>query len=313
MVLFFFQSFSIKTGDSVIKRIFLFLITNIAILAVISFMLSIFNVQPFLTQHGLNYQSLLIYAIIIGFSGSLISLFISKWMAIHGFGVRIIESPKDAVESWLFSEISSLAKRNNIGMPEVGIYDSPEPNAFATGWNKNNALVAVSTGLLNSMDREGIEGVLGHEISHVANGDMVTLALIQGVVNTFVIFFARIAAFFMTQFLRKDETEQPHDGFVYYGVALLFEIIFGILATAIVMWFSRYREFRADAGSAQLVGKQKMISALKQLKGLSTKAVEDDRAPAFNAMKISHQSRWLSIFASHPPLEKRIQALEKMQ
>lgn len=290
----------------------LFIVTNLAIVAVISIILSLFNVQPFLSQHGLNYQSLFIYALIIGFAGSLISLFVSKWMAIHAFGVRTIQNANDPVESWLFSEIASLAKKNNIAMPEVGIYDSPDPNAFATGWNKNNSLIAVSTGLLKSMDREGIVGVLGHEISHVANGDMVTLALMQGVVNTFVIFFARIAAFFVTQLFRRDETEQMHDGFVYYGVALVFEIMFGVLATAIVMWFSRYREYRADAGSAQLVGRDKMISALEQLKHLSSKSTEDERAPAFNTMKISHQSGWFSIFASHPPLEKRIEALEKM-
>ena len=294
-----------------LKRVFLFVLTNIAIITVISFILTVFNVQPFLTQHGLNYQSLITYALIIGFTGSLISLFVSKWMAIHAFGVRIIDKPNDPTEHWLFSEVSSLAKQNKIGMPVIGIYESPDPNAFATGWNKNNALIAVSTGMLNSMDREGIQGVLGHEVSHVANGDMVTLALIQGVVNTFVIFFARIAAFFVTQLFRKGDGEHVNDGFVYYGVALLFEFIFGVLATAIVMWFSRYREFRADEGSAKIVGKDKMISALEQLKAQTNKSIEDDRAPAFSAMKISHQSKWLSIFASHPPLEKRIEALQK--
>lgn len=295
------------------KRIALFLATNLAIIVVLSVILSIFNVQPYLTQHGLNYQSLLIYAAVIGFTGAFISLFISKWMAMHAFGIEVIEKPTNEVESWLVGEVRKLAKQNHIGMPDVGIYQSPEPNAFATGWNKNNALVAVSTGLLASMDRDEVEGVLGHELSHIANGDMVTLALIQGVVNTFVIFFARIAAFFVSQFFRRDEGEGVHDGFAYYGVAIVFEILFGILATMIVMWFSRYREFRADAGAAKTVGKEKMIKALERLQQVVDKVPEDDRAPAFNAMKIAGHHRWLALFSSHPPLEKRIQALRKLR
>lgn len=294
-----------------LKRIALFLATNLAIIVVISVILSVFNVQPYLTEHGLNYASLLIYAAVIGFTGSFISLFISKWMAIHAFGIVIITKPTNEVEIWLVTEVRQLAKKNNIAMPDVGIYQSPEPNAFATGWSKNRALVAVSTGLLASMDQDEIEGVLGHEVSHVANGDMVTLALIQGVVNTFVIFFARIAAFFVSQFFRRDEGEGVHDGFAYYGVAILFEIFFGILATMIVMWFSRHREFRADAGSAKTVGKGKMIKALERLQHVMDKAPVDDRAPAFNAMKIAGHHRWLALFSSHPPLEKRIQALRK--
>lgn len=293
------------------KRIVLFLATNLAIILVISFILSLFNIGPYLTQYGLNYQVLLIYAAIIGFTGSFISLFISKWMAIHAFNVQIIEKPTTEAELWLINEIRNLAKKRNIGMPEVGIYDSPEPNAFATGWNKNKALVAVSTGLLNAMNEDEVQGVLGHEISHVANGDMVTLTLIQGVVNTFVIFFARIAAFFVMQFFRKDSEEGVQGGFVYYGVALIFELLFGILASMIVMWFSRYREFRADSGSAQYVGKDKMIKALQRLQQLMDKTPTDDRAPAFNAMKISSHGSWLALFSSHPPLEKRIEALQK--
>jgi heat shock protein HtpX len=295
-----------------LKRVALFLATNLAIILVISLVFSIFNIQPYLTQYGLNYQSLLIYALIIGFTGSFVSLFISKWMAIHAFNVRLIDKPENDAELWLMTEIGKLARQRNISMPDVGIYESPEPNAFATGWNKNKALVAVSTGLLQSMNKAEVEGVLGHEISHVANGDMVTLALIQGVVNTFVIFFARIAAFFVAQFFRRDGEGQAHDGFVYYGVALFFELFFGILATFIVMWFSRYREFRADAGSARYVGQDKMIKALQRLQQLMDKAPEDDRAPAFNTMKIAgHNNRWLALFSSHPPIEKRIEALEK--
>lgn len=293
------------------KRIALFLATNFAIIIVISFILSLFNIQPYLTQYGLNYQTLLIYALIIGFSGSLISLFISKWMAIKAFNIQLIERPSDQFESWLLEEIRKLAKLCDIGMPDVGIYDSSEPNAFATGWNRNNALVAVSTGLLQAMDRDEIQGVLGHEISHIANGDMVTMTLIQGVVNTFVIFFARIAAFFVTQFFRRDSEESLADGFVYYGVALIFEIFFAILATIIVMWFSRSREFRADAGCARYLGKDKMIKALQRLKSLTDKTPEDERAPSFNTMKISSDSRWIALFSSHPPLEKRIEALKK--
>ncbi|WP_454784188.1 protease HtpX [Legionella sp. WA2024007413] len=293
------------------KRIVLFLATNLAILIVISFILSLFNISPYLTQYGLNYKVLLIYAAIVGFTGSLISLFISKWMAIHAFNVQLIEKPTTEAESWLMNQVRDLAKKRNIGMPDVGIYDSPEPNAFATGWNKNNALVAVSTGLLNSMQEDEVQAVLGHEMSHVANGDMVTLALIQGVVNTFVIFFARIAAFFVMQFFRKDGDEEIQGGFVYYGVALIFELLFGILASLIVMWFSRYREFRADRGSAQYVGKDKMIKALQRLQQLMDKTPTDDRAPAFNTMKISSHGSWLALFSSHPPLEKRIEALQK--
>ncbi|WP_131794941.1 protease HtpX [Fluoribacter gormanii] len=293
------------------KRIALFLATNLAILLVISLILSLFNISPYLTQYGLNYKALLIYAAIVGFTGSFISLFISKWMAIHAFNVQLIERPTTEAESWLMNEVSNLAKKRNIGMPDVGIYDSPEPNAFATGWNKNNALVAVSTGLLNAMQKDEVQAVLGHEISHVANGDMVTLTLIQGVVNTFVIFFARIAAFLVMQFFRRGSDEEIQGGFVYYGVALIFELLFGILASLIVMWFSRYREFRADRGSAQYVGKDKMIKALQRLQQLMDQTPTDDRAPAFNTMKISSHGSWLALFSSHPPLEKRIEALQK--
>ncbi len=293
------------------KRVALFLATNLAIIVIISLVLSIFNIGPYLTQYGLDYQSLLIFASIIGFTGSFISLFISKWMAIHAYSIKLIDKPANESEFWITAKVRQLATQRNIGMPDVGIYESPEPNAFATGWNKNKALVAVSTGLLTSMKADEVEGVLGHEISHIANGDMVTMTLIQGVVNTFVIFFARIAAFFVTQFFRKDDEGPVQEGFVYYGVALIFELLFGILASLIVMWFSRYREFRADAGSARYVGKDKMISALQRLQQLMDKTPEDNRAPAFNAMKISAHSSWLSLFSSHPPLEKRIEALQK--
>ncbi len=294
------------------KRIALFLLTNLAILLVISFLLSVFNVRPYLTAYGLDYQSLLIYAAIVGFSGSIISLFLSKFMAKTAYGVQVITEPRNNIEGFLFSTIESLAREMRIGMPEIGIYDSPEPNAFATGWNKHNAIVCVSTGLLNDMKQDELEAVLGHEMAHIANGDMVTLTLIQGVVNTFVIFFARIAAFVVTQFFRRNDEESAGNGFVYYAVAMLFELLFGILATMIVMWFSRYREFRADAGSAKYVGKYKMIRALQRLQQYVNAPV-DNRAPALNAFKISDRSRsgLIALFASHPPLEARIAALEK--
>lgn len=294
------------------KRIALFLLTNLAIILLISVLLSVFNVHPYLTAYGLDYKSLMAYALIVGFSGALISLMLSKFMAKMAFGIKIITSPQNEREQFLFSIISSLAQEKRIGMPEIGIYDSPEPNAFATGWNKNHALVAVSTGLLNMMNRDELEGVLGHEISHVANGDMVTLTLIQGVVNTFVIFFARIAAYFVTQFMRRNSDDSSASPFVYYLVAIVFELLFGILATMIVMWFSRYREFRADAGSAAVLGKQKMIRALRRLQQYTEGGYEEDnRGEAFSAMKISSQRKFMQLFSSHPPLEKRIQALEE--
>lgn len=294
------------------KRVLIFLLTNIAVIAVISIILSIFNIQPYLSQHGLNYTSLLIYAAVIGFTGSFISLFISKWMAKFAYGVKIIEQPKNDRETWIKNTIADLAKRMNIGMPEVGIYDSPEPNAFATGWNRNNALVAVSSGLLDTMDQDGVEGVLGHEMSHVSNGDMVTLTLIQGVVNTFVIFFARIAAYAVTQALRGEDRNGSSTA-IYYITAIVFQIIFGILATMIVMWFSRLREFRADSGSAKYVGKDKMIKSLESLKTFVDKPhVDDDRAPSMAAFKISGKKSIMALFASHPPLEDRIKALKNL-
>lgn len=291
------------------KRVFLFLATNIAILVVINVILRIFDVQPYLTPYGLNYQSLLVFAAIVGFSGSLISLFISKWMAKTAYGIHIIDAPANQTEKWLMIKVSMLAKKLKIGMPEVGIYDSPEPNAFATGWNRKKALVAVSTGLIDTMDSDELEGVLGHEMAHVANGDMVTMALIQGIVNTFVIFFARIAAFVVSQFFRgSDEDESPVSGFAYFGIAIVFEILFGILASIIVMWFSRRREFKADHGSAQLLGTDKMVKALQKLRKL-TEAPVDPRGKAFSTMKISGHGGFMMLFTTHPPLEKRIETL----
>lgn len=294
-----------------LKRIGLFLLTNIAVLAVITIILNIFDIRPYLTREGLDYGSLLAYAAVVGFAGSFVSLFMSKWMAKMAFGVEILTTPRNDDEQWLLNTVSELASKAGLGMPSVGIYDSPEPNAFATGWNRNNALVAVSTGLLQAMDKEEVTGVLGHEISHVRNGDMVTLALIQGVVNTFVIFFARIAAYLVMQFFQRGEGEERGNmsELAYMGVSLVFQILFGILASLIVMWFSRQREFRADAGSAHLLGKNSMIKALQRLKEMQD-APEDQRAPAFEAFKIRGHTKIFAWFASHPPIEARIAALQ---
>lgn len=294
------------------KRIFFFLLTNIAVVAVVSITFSVFNIAPYLSEAGLNYQSLLIFAAIIGFSGSIISLLLSKWMAKHAFGVRVITRAQTDDEQFLVETVRRLALQLKIGMPEVGMYESLEANAFATGWNKNNALVAVSTGLVQHMTRDELEGVIGHEMAHVANGDMVTLTLIQGIVNTFVIFFARIAAYIVQTFLSRDE-EDGMGTLAYQLTAIVFEILFGILASAIVMYFSRYREFRADAGSVDLVGRERMIMALQKLKQLSETLV-DSRGKAFATMKINDRpSRLMAIFSSHPPIEDRIAALQNHQ
>jgi heat shock protein HtpX len=295
------------------KRILLFVMTNIAVLVIFSIIMRIFNVGPMISQYGLNYTNLLIYSAIFGFLGSFVSLFMSKTIAKMSMGVQIIDRGQASGDTaWLISTVEKLANNVNIGMPEVGIYDSPEPNAFATGWNRNNALVCVSTGLLRVMNRDEVEGVLGHEISHVANGDMITLTLLQGVLNTFVLFFARIAAFFVTQFINRGESEQPSalNSMVFFLVEIVFQIVFGILASFIVMWFSRHREYRADAGSARILGKQKMILALQKLKQMQD-GPQDNRAPSFEAMKINgHPKGFLALLASHPPLDDRIKALE---
>lgn len=293
-----------------LKRVFLFVATNIAILVVISIILSIFHIQPYLSAHGIDYGSLMIFSLIVGFTGSFISLFMSKFIAKMAYSVQVIEHPTSAIESQLLNTIQGLARQLKVGMPEVGIYESPEPNAFATGWSRQHALVAVSTGLLQNMNPEELEAVLGHELSHVANGDMITMTLLQGIMNTFVIFFARIAAFFVSNFLRNNDSENSSisNMLVYNVISIIFQVIFGILASMIVMWFSRYREYRADAGSARLVGKDKMIAALRRLQQ-AYEMPEDNRAPSLDTMKISSHEGVLALFASHPPIEKRIEAL----
>ncbi|MCG8488028.1 MAG: protease HtpX [Chromatiales bacterium] len=286
-------------------RIALFLGTNLAILALISITFRLLGIEGLLMQNGvdLDINALLIYSAVIGFSGSLISLFISKWMAKRSMGVQLIQTPGNEVERWLVSTVESQAQRAGIGMPEVGIFNHASPNAFATGWNKNDALVAVSTGLMQQMNRDEVEAVLAHEVSHVANGDMVTLSLIQGVVNTFVVFLSRIIGHTVDRVVFK--TERGY-GPAFYIVSLVAEFVLGILAMTIVMWFSRWREFRADKGGADLAGRGKMIAALRRLQ----QAHEPEPMPEEMAAFAISAGKVQKLFASHPPLEDRIAALE---
>jgi heat shock protein HtpX len=289
------------------KRIFLYVATNFAILAVLSVTMTLLGVDRMLVQEtGLNLQGLLLMAGIFGFGGSFISLLISKWMAKRATGAHVIETPGNATEQWLFDTVKRQAEKAGIGMPEVAIYDAPEINAFATGWNKNSALVAVSTGLLNQMTQEEAEAVLGHEVSHVANGDMVTLALVQGVVNTFVIFLSRVIGYLVDRVILKND--RGH-GIGFWVTTIAAELILGILASIIVMWFSRYREFRADAGGASLAGRNKMISALERLKlNHEQPAQLPDTVKAFGISGGVGEGL-KRLFMSHPPLDERIAAL----
>lgn len=288
------------------KRIFLFVLTNIAVLVVINITLRLLGVDRILDQSGaINFSALMVMSAVIGFSGSIISLLMSKWMAKMSVGAQVIENPQDPTERWLVETVQRQAQMAGIGMPEVAIYDAPDVNAFATGWNRNSALVAVSTGLLQSMSKDEAEAVLGHEISHVANGDMVTLALIQGVVNTFVVFFAKIIGILVDRVvLKNDPRNGPGIGAFVAEIAA--QIVLGILASMIVMWFSRQREFRADAGGANLAGRQKMIAALERLKLNHEQAAMPQNMAA---MAISSQGGFSRLFMTHPPLEERIEAL----
>ena len=278
-------------------RIMLFLGTNLAILLILGIVIQVTGIDQIIEQQtGAPWVGSLIIAAVFGMGGSFISLLISKPMAKRSMRVQVIESPKTESEQWLVRTVTRQAQNAGIGMPEVGVFQSPTMNAFATGANKNSALVAVSTGLLQNMSRDEVEAVLGHEISHVANGDMVTLTLIQGVLNTFVIFFARIIA----QVIMRDR----RGGMAYFGVVMVLQMVFGILASIIVAWFSRYREYRADAGGADLAGRQKMISALQALQKTYG---ETDMPKEVAAFGISGTLG--SLMASHPPLEQRIAAL----
>ena len=291
------------------KRILLFLATNIAVLVVLSIVLRLLGVDRILDESGtgLNMINLLVFAAVFGFGGSFISLAMSKWMAKRLMGAQVITDPRSAAEIWLVETVKKLAMSANIGMPEVAIFDSPSPNAFATGMNKNKALVAVSAGLLNAMNKEEVEAVIGHEISHVANGDMVTLSLIQGVVNTFVIFLSRVVGHFVDRVILKNE--EGH-GIGFFVATLVAQILFGILASIVVMWFSRQREYRADAGGAKLAGTQNMIAALERLKQGVSEPLPDQMA-AFGINGKPSRNSLALLFMSHPPLDDRIEALKK--
>lgn len=289
------------------KRIVLFLATNLAVLAVLSVTLRLLGVERILDEQGvgLDMNSLIIFAAVLGFGGSLISLFISKWTAKRMMGLRVIETPATAVEQWLINTVQRQAEQAGIGMPEVAIYEGAEMNAFATGWNRNDSLVAVSSGLLQQMDRAEVEAVLGHEISHVANGDMVTLALIQGVVNTFVIVLSRVVGHLVDRMVFK--TERGH-GPAFWITSIVAELVLGILASIIVMWFSRQREYRADAGGAKLAGRTSMINALAKLGGVQQTEGLPDQLAAFG---IAGGKGLGDLFRTHPRIEDRIARLRE--
>lgn len=288
-------------------RIALFLATNLAVIAVASITLSLLGVGRYLEQgNNLNLNNLLAFCLVFGMVGSIVSLLISKWMAKRSMGVQIIDQPQNASEQWLYSTVKELADKAGIGMPEVGIFHSAAPNAFATGWNRNNALVAVSTGLLQRMNKDEVKAVLGHEIGHVANGDMVTLALIQGVVNAFVMFFARIIGNFVDKAVFKNE-DGP--GIAFYVTTFVSEMILGILASTIVAWFSRRREFRADEAGAALTSNAAMASALMRLK--ETYEEPSELSGELVAFGIGGEGKMSKLFASHPPLDERIAALQR--
>jgi len=292
------------------KRILLFIITNLAVVFVLNITLRLLGVDNLFQQNGLNFTALLIFAMVFGMGGAFISLAISKWSAKMMTGAQVIERPRNPAENWLLETVRRQAHQAHIGMPEVAIYDSPDPNAFATGMNRHRALVAVSTGLLAAMQEDEVEAVLAHEISHVANGDMITLTLIQGVINTFVIFLARVVGYLVDRALSKSEDTAP--GLTYVITSMLLEIIFSILASIIVMWFSRQREFRADAGSAKLVGAPKMIRALQRLQMAQTGQLPDQMA-AFGIIGSRSKSFIQRLFLSHPPLEERLAALQQLR
>ena len=290
------------------KRIALFLATNIAVLVVLGIVLNVLGVDSLLQENNvdLDLQALLIFSAVFGMGGSFISLAMSKWSAKHMTGAQVIEQPRNRTQEWLLATVKRQAEQAGIAMPEVAIYDSPDINAFATGMSRNNALVAVTTGLINNMKMDEAEAVLGHEISHVANGDMVTLALVQGVVNTFVIFFSRVVGHVVDRVVFK--TERGY-GPAYFITSILAQIVFGILASAIVMYFSRLREFRADAGGADLAGREKMIAALKRLQAVHEPSHLPDQMVAFG-INGGLAEGMRKLFMSHPPLSERIAALQ---
>ncbi len=289
------------------KRIFLFVATNIAVIAVMSVVLSLLGVDRFISQAGLNLPMLLVFSLVVGFTGSIISLLISKPMAKWSTGARVITAPSSSTELWLIDSVRKLSERAGIAMPEVAVYDG-EPNAFATGAFKNSALVAVSTGLLQSMTKEEVEAVLAHEVAHVANGDMVTMTLVQGVVNTFVVFLSRVVGYFVDRAISKDNNSGQ--GIGYMITVIVSQIVFGIAASVLVAWFSRHREYRADAGAAKLLGSpQPMMKALARLGGIAPNSLPEGMA----SMGINDKPGFAALFSSHPPIEQRIAALRSMQ
>ncbi|MDH5392019.1 MAG: protease HtpX [Gammaproteobacteria bacterium] len=293
------------------KRMFYFLLTNIAIMLVLGVVLQLLGVESVLKNNGadLDLQALLVFSAVFGMGGSLISLMMSKWMAKRMSGAVVIQQPRNGTEKWLLNTVQRLSQKAGIGMPEVAVFETAEINAFATGMSRNNALVAVSSGLLSNMSESEAEAVIGHEIAHVANGDMVTLTLIQGVVNTFVIFFSRIVGFLVDRILLKNE--RGH-GMGYYIASFVAQIVFGILASGIVMYFSRWREYRADQGGAELAGRHNMIAALEKLRRNSGASELPEQMVAFG-ISAGVKSNWQKFFMSHPPLEDRIRALKSQR
>ena len=301
---FFLQQAQLTKVIIFMKRIFLFVMTNLAIVLVLGIVANVLGVNRFLTANGLDLTALLGFALLMGFGGAFISLLISKPVAKWSSGVRVINQPQNADEAWIVEVVSRLAEKAGIGMPEVGIFEG-EPNAFATGAFKNSALVAVSTGLLQGMTKEEIEAVIGHEIAHIANGDMVTMTLIQGVMNTFVVFISRVVGYAVDSFLRKGDSQSSGPGIGYYVTTIVMDIVLGFAAAMVVAWFSRHREFRADAGAAQLLGrKQPMINALARLGGM----VPGELPKSVAALGIAGGVG--ALFATHPPIEERIAALQ---
>ena len=286
-------------------RIILFIATNLAVMVLLTIVVKVTGLDVYAyNKGGLNLQGLLILSAVLGMGGSFISLAMSKWIAKASVGAQVITQPRNPTETWLFDTVRRHAEKAGIGMPEIAIYEAPEMNAFATGMSKNSALVAVSTGLLNSMDRPQVDAVLGHEITHVANGDMVTMALVQGVLNTFVIFLARVLGTLIDRAISGNR--EGGGGFAYFGIVIVLQIALGFLASLIVMWFSRWREFRADAGGARLAGRDSMISALQRL------AANDGQSTlpkAIQAFGITGEGGFARLLRSHPPIEERIAAL----
>ncbi|HEY8967167.1 MAG TPA: protease HtpX [Candidatus Methylacidiphilales bacterium] len=295
------------------KRIGLFLLTNLAIIVVMTVVINLFGLNRWLEHNHIQYGTLFGLSLVIGFTGSFISLAISKWMAKMAYDIQVIENPQDETEEWLVETVRRQAAKVGVAMPEVGIYDSPEVNAFATGPSRGNALVAVSSGLLRIMTREEVEGVLAHEMTHVSNGDMVTMTLLQGVLNTFVVFLSYIIGFAVDNAMKSDRDRDRGPGLGFMIGQFISQICLGILASLVVLAFSRWREYRADAGAARIEGKESMIAALERLKRITeSDFVIDDRSPALASFKINGKPSTTSIWADHPSLDDRIEALRKL-